>query len=95
MSNWVELDKSNVRNVAGYDKRGWYRVFGLNGEPFPRIVIGIMLNTLDPEEGYSVEISGKDKGGDWWGRRALPLELFPAMVDLLKEVTAEKESLVP
>jgi hypothetical protein len=84
----VPLDVAKLRNIGGdSDRRKSIRAFGLNGKPFPRLVISVWDAPLG--DGWKIVASRKDGSGAWWCDCAIPYELLaiiPAMVsEVLKQ----------
>jgi len=88
---WQRLDETKLRNVGGGSPIA-RRVYGLNGEKFPRLVISIsrvdvLLNSTQGRgDGYRTSCSIKSRGGEWWEEGAIPLELFTDLQQMIHEV---------
>lgn len=89
---WLPLDASRLKNIGGKSpERKSFRVFGLGGKPFPRLIISVW-RWMDG--GYKIVASRKDGSKSWWGDVSIPDELLPVVPEMIAEVL-EKRTQVP
>lgn len=79
---WKRLDESSLRNVGGiYAKLK--RVYGENGEHWPRLTIALYEDAI--YGGVKISVSRKDGPGGWWEECGAPVELLPDVAQMLTE----------
>ncbi len=83
--NWVQLDPAKLKNIGKHESKLAIRVFGQNGNPFPRIVMSIYAAQFD-RKGFKIEVSRKEKAGDWWSEAEIPWELLGVVKEMVDEV---------
>lgn len=94
----LDIDKVNseakrLRDELGPDVNGvggiydTCRVYGWNGEMWPRIVLSTCSNAHSgrSETGLYVSFSRKNSPEEWWEKMVLPRELIPDLIELLTE----------
>jgi len=92
---WVRIDNTRkLRNVGG-DLHLARRVYGRNGELWPRIAVAVYGDKFDddgnpcqPPKRFKVTCSTKTKPGAWWedDYYGIPFELADDVCAMIKEV---------
>jgi len=78
---WERLDEKGLRNVGGSNAK-LKRAYGVEGQSWPRLVIGIYSSPF----GFKLSCSEKEGPGAWWGEVPVPKELKAEVIDMLNEV---------
>ena len=81
---WVRLNEKSLKNTGG--KALAQRVYGWDGNPWPRLVLSIYQNNSENYNGYQIGISRKMAAGKWWNPVPLPQELLAELCALLTEI---------
>ena len=82
---WVRIDQThNLRNPKPWPG---HRVYGLNGELWPRLLLTVGLEPPSRPLGFAIYAEVKNAGGEWWSpRRDIPLSLLPELQEMLAEL---------
>lgn len=79
---WQRLEESTLRNAGGNNAKV-KRVYGMDGQPWPRLIIAIYEYNAS---GVKLTCSIKDKPGSWWeGDSGIPKQLLDEAAEMLKE----------
>jgi hypothetical protein len=82
--NWQRIDHRPLRNIGG-DLHLVKRVYGQDGQLWPRLSIGVYRQ----RQGLHIGVSRKRRPGEWWDNHDIPPELVNDVIELLKEAKAE------
>lgn len=77
---WKRIDDSNLRNIGG-DKHFLKRVYGWNGNKWPRLTLSIYRHFSG---GYTISANRKERGSRWESI-GIPNELFCDGAEMLVE----------
>jgi hypothetical protein len=91
---WTRLDDSKLKNVGGANETAIaFRVYGLNGQHFPRLVISLYDSINDAKNtAIVISVSRKENSKSWWNTCGIPRELIDDASDLLKEFSAKNKN---
>ena len=86
--NWKRID--NVRNIRDYAHDSVFgRVYGLDGELWPRISSQIFKTKTGKDECLIFTIKRKDSSQEAWYDHPLPVSLLSDFIDMTKDYENE------
>jgi hypothetical protein len=92
---WQRLDDTAVANVGcNRDMVCMLRVYGMNGQRWPRLVISFYYPDTFGDDGVKISINRKKGPTYWWETVSLPLQLGPELCAMLTEFVAQEQARV-
>ena len=91
---WQRLLRAKNDGAGGEASReiSTRRVYGVDGNPYPRIVLAIyrfqpntMYNFDDTDVAIGIEVARKESSSEWWEKAAIPPELLSELVDMIDQ----------